>query len=157
MTPDRMALHIELWPIDRLIPYARNARTHSDEQVAQIAASIREFGFNAPILVDSDAGIIAGHARLLAARKQKLAVVPVVVLDHLSETQRRAYMLVDNRSAEDAGWNEELLRLELEALLDQQVNLVELGFHEQELTRLVADEAGVKGLTDEDAVPELPK
>src|SRR6266581_275262 len=126
MTPDRMARHIQLWPLDRLIPYARNARTHSDAQVAQIAASIREFGFNAPILIDSDAGIIAGHARLLAARKLKLSVVPVVVLDHLSETQRRAYTLVDNRSAENAGWNEELLRLELETLRDEQVDLVEL-------------------------------
>jgi ParB-like chromosome segregation protein Spo0J len=85
-----MARRIEVWPIERLVPYARNARTHSPEQVAQIAASIVEFGFNAPILVASDAGIVAGHGRLLAARKLGLAEVPVVVLDHLSETQRRA-------------------------------------------------------------------
>ena len=156
MTPDRMARHIQLWPLDRLIPYARNARTHSDEQVAQIAASIREFGFNSPILVDSDAGIIAGHARLLAARKLQLAEVPVVVLNHLNEKQKRAYILVDNRSAENAGWDDELLRLELATLRDEQINLDLLGFDEEELTRLLADQEGVEGLTDEDAVPELP-
>ena len=88
-----MARRIELWPTDRLVPYGKNARTHSPEQVAQIAASIAEFGFNAPILVDSNAGIIAGHGRLLAARKLGLAEVPVVVLDHLSETQRHAYVI----------------------------------------------------------------
>src|SRR5258707_3860512 len=116
MIATEMAKSIQLWPLDRLIPYARNARTHSDEQVAKIAASIREFGFNTPILVDSDAGIIAGHARLLAARKLQLAEVPVVVLDHLNENQKRAYILVDNRSAENAGWDDELLRLELATL-----------------------------------------
>src|SRR5260370_40264731 len=124
----RLARVIELWPLERLIRYARNARTHSDEQVAQIAASIREFGFNAPILVDSDAGIIAGHARLLAARKLQLAEVPVVVLDHLNENQKRAYILVDNRSAENAGWDDELLRLELATLRDAQINLDLPGF-----------------------------
>ncbi len=87
----QMARRIEIWPVGRLVPYARNARTHSDAQVAQIAASIAEFGFNAPILVDSNAGIVAGHGRLLAARKLGLPEVPVVVLDHLSDTQRRAY------------------------------------------------------------------
>jgi ParB-like chromosome segregation protein Spo0J len=157
MPPDRMARHIELWPLDRLIPYARNARTHSDEQVAQVAASIREFGFNAPILVDSDAGIIAGHARLLAARRLQLAEVPVVVLNHLNENQKRAYILVDNRLAENAGWDDELLRLEVATLRDEQINLDLLGFEEEELTRLLADQEGVEGLTDEDAVPELPK
>ena len=140
MTPDRMARHIQLWPLDRLIPYARNARTHSDAQVAQIAASIREFGFNSPILVDSDAGIIAGHARLLAARKLQLAEVPVVVLNHLNENQKRAYILVDNRLAENAGWDDELLRLEVATLRDEQINLDLLGFDEEELTRLLADQ-----------------
>ena len=105
-----MARRIELWPIDRLVPYAKNARTHSPEQVAQIAASIAEFGFNAPILVDSNAGIIAGHGRLLAARKLGLAEVPVVVLDHLSETQRRAYIIADNKLALNAGWDEKRAR-----------------------------------------------
>ena len=157
MTSDRMARHIEFWPLDRLIPYARNARTHSQEQVAQVAASIREFGFNAPILVDSDAGIIAGHARFLAARKLQLAEVPVVVLNHLNENQKRAYILVDNRLAENAGWDDELLRLEVATLRDEQINLDLLGFDEEELTRLLADQEGVEGLTDEDAAPELPK
>src|SRR5512146_1089512 len=104
-----MARRIEIWPTDRLVPYARNARTHSDGQIAQIAASIAEFGFNAPILVDSNAGIIAGHGRLLAARKLGLAEVPVIVLDHLSEIQRRAYVIADNRLALSAGWAEKTL------------------------------------------------
>jgi ParB/RepB/Spo0J family partition protein len=102
---------IEQWPVDRLVPYARNPRTHSDAQVAQIAASIREFGFNNPILVDTQSGIIAGHGRLLAARQLQLEQVPVIVLDHLSEAQKRAYILVDNKLAENAGWDEELLRV----------------------------------------------
>ena len=101
-----MARHIEIWPTDRLVPYAKNARTHSPEQVAQIAASIVEFGLN-PILVDSTDGIIAGHGRLLAARKLGLAEVPVVVLGHLSETQRRAYIIADNQLALNAGWNDD--------------------------------------------------
>jgi ParB-like chromosome segregation protein Spo0J len=93
-----MASHIEHWPLDRLIPYARNPRTHNERQVAQIAASITEFGFNNPILVDSKDGIIAGHGRLLAARKLRLSQVPVIVLDHLSEAQKRAYVIADNRT-----------------------------------------------------------
>src|SRR5271155_3397099 len=94
-----MAKRIETWLIDKLIPFARNPRTHSDAQVAQIAASIAEFGFNNPILVDSTAGIIAGHGRLLAARKLQLEKVPVVVLDHLTESQKRAYIIADNQLA----------------------------------------------------------
>src|SRR5690349_3837609 len=104
-----MAERIEHWPIDRLIPYARNPRTHSEAQVAQIAASIAEFGFNNPILVDTQAGVIAGHGRLLAARKLQLSEVPIIVLDHLSPTQKRAYIIADNRLAENAGWDEEML------------------------------------------------
>jgi ParB-like chromosome segregation protein Spo0J len=104
-----MAQRIEVWPVERLVPYAKNARTHSDAQVAQIVASIAEFGFNAPCLVDSKAGLIAGHGRLLAARKLGLPEVPVIVLDHLSDTQKRAYILADNKLALNAGWNEELL------------------------------------------------
>src|SRR5512142_3416861 len=111
-----LARRIEVWRTDRLVPYAKNARTHSPEQVAQIAASIAEFGFNAPILVDSGAGIIAGHGRLLAARKLGLAEVPVVVLDHLSETQRRAYIIADNKLALNAGWDERVLAQELREL-----------------------------------------
>src|SRR6202051_2613304 len=98
-----MAKDIQMWPIDRLIPWARNPRTHSDAQVAQIAASIAEFGFNNPILVDTKAGILAGHGRLLAARKLGLSEVPVIVLDHLTEAQKRAYIIADNQLALNAG------------------------------------------------------
>jgi ParB-like chromosome segregation protein Spo0J len=116
MTLQAMVKHIELWVIDKLIPFARNPRTHSDAQVAQIAASIAEFGFNNPILVDTKAGILAGHGRLLAARKLGLVEVPVIVLDHLTEAQKRAYIIADNRLALNAGWDEALLREELVAL-----------------------------------------
>ncbi|MFC4669420.1 ParB/Srx family N-terminal domain-containing protein, partial [Seohaeicola nanhaiensis] len=101
-----------------LIPYANNARTHSEAQVAQIAGSIREFGFNNPVLVDGENGIIAGHGRVLAARKLGLAEVPVIELAHLSEAQKRAYILADNRLAEAAGWDRDLLALELGDLTD---------------------------------------
>ena len=157
MTTHPMAKHIEHWPLDKLIPYARNPRTHSDAQIAQIAASIAEFGFNNPILVDTGAGIIAGHGRLLAARKLQLKEVPVIVLDHLSEAQKRAYILADNRLAENAGWDEELLRLELATLQDEDFNLDLIGFDDQELARLLAEQDAAQGLTDEDAVPELPQ
>src|SRR5271155_4886822 len=118
-----MAQRIEQWPLETLIPYAQNPRTHSDAQVAQIAASIAEFGFNNPILVDTKAGIIAGHGRLLAARKLGLTEVPVIVLDHLSEAQKRAYIIADNKLAENAGWDDELLRSELTALQLEDFNV----------------------------------
>src|SRR6202041_1709607 len=114
-----MAKQIQLWLVDKLIPYAKNPRTHSAAQVAQIAASIAEFGFNNPILVDTKAGIIAGHGRLLAARKLGLTEVPVIVLDHLSEAQKRAYVIADNKLAENAGWDDDMLRIEIEALQDE--------------------------------------
>jgi ParB-like chromosome segregation protein Spo0J len=115
ITP-QMAERVELWSLDRLVPYARNPRTHSDEQIEQIAASIVEFGWTNPVLVDSDAGILAGHGRLAAAKRLGLEQVPVVVLDHLTPAQRRAYVIADNKLALNAGWDEELLRLELAAL-----------------------------------------
>ena len=148
-----MAEHIEHWTLDRLIPYARNPRTHSDAQVAQIAASIREFGFTNPILVDTDSGILAGHGRLLAARKLQLPAVPVIILDHLTEKQKRAYVLADNRLAENAGWDEDLLRLELAALDEENFDLNLTGFEDDDLARLLEPDSD--GLTDEDAVPEL--
>jgi hypothetical protein len=111
-----LADKIEQWPTAKLLPYARNARTHSDDQVAQIAASIAEFGFTNPILAGSDGIIVAGHGRLAAAQKLGLEMVPVVVLDHLSPTQRRALVIADNRIAENAGWDDAMLRIELEAL-----------------------------------------
>lgn len=157
MASHAIARHIEHWPLDKLIPYARNPRTHSDAQVAQIAASISEFGFNNPILVDTNAGIIAGHGRLLAARKLQLQQVPVIVLDHLSETQKRAYILADNQLALNAGWDEDLLGSELSDLRDLDFNLDLLGFDGLELSRLLADDNAITGLTDEDAVPELPQ
>ena len=107
---------IELWPIDKFIPYAKNPRTHSDAQVAQIAGSIAAFGFNAPILVGSNSGVIAGHGRLLASRQLGLEEVPVIVLDHLTEIQRRAYLIADNKLGENAGWDDDLLREQLAEL-----------------------------------------
>jgi DNA modification methylase len=152
-----MAKRIETWLIDKLIPFARNPRTHSDAQIAQIAASIQEFGFNNPILVDTKAGIIAGHGRLLAARKLGLTEVPVIVLDHLSEAQKRAYIIADNKLAENAGWNDELLRSELAALQAEEFDVGLIGFEDDELARLLAAQDAVEGLTDEDAVPGLPE
>src|ERR1035437_8086968 len=153
----RMAKDIQMWLVDKLIPWARNPRTHSDAQIAQIAASIAQFGFNNPILVDTNNGIIAGHGRLLAARKLGLTEVPVIVLDHLSEAQKRAYIVADNQLALNAGWDEELLRVELAALQDEDFNLGLVGFEDDELARLLAAQEAAEGLTDEDAVPELPE
>src|SRR5271169_5762456 len=157
MTVQAMVKHIELWLIDKLIPWARNPRTHSDAQVDQIAVSIEEFGFNNPILVDTQAGIIAGHGRLLAARKLGLIEVPVIVLDHLSEAQKRAYIIADNKLAENAGWNDEMLSLELAALQAEDFDISLIGFEDEELARLLAAQDATEGLTDEDAVPALPE
>ena len=147
---------IRMTPVDNLIPYARNARTHSDEQVAQIAASISEFGFNNPILTDGEHGLIAGHGRLAAARKLGLKEVPVIELGHLSDTQKKAYILADNRIALNAGWDDGLLTLELQELQGANVDLGLLGFGDEEIERLLngADDGG--GLTEDDAVPEPP-
>jgi DNA modification methylase len=149
-------LQVVTWPVDRLIPFARNARTHSAEQVAQIAASIAEFGWTCPILSGSDGIIIAGHARLLAARKLGMAEVPVIVLDHLTEAQRRALVLADNKLALNAGWDEEMLRVELQDLDSSGFNLDIVGFSDEELQNLLTDSQAMEsaGLTDEDAVPE---
>lgn len=122
--PDKL----ERWPVDQLTPYERNARTHSPEQVAQIAASIVEFGFTNPILVASDAGIIAGHGRLEAAKQLGLAEVPVVVLDHLTPAQRRAYVIADNQLALISGWDDELLQAELADLGSLEFDLTLLGW-----------------------------
>ena len=143
-------------PIADLIPYANNARTHSDEQVAQIAASIKEFGFTNPILLDGTNGIIAGHGRLMAARKLSLDTVPCIQLSHLSDKQKKAYILADNRLAMNSGWDTQLLTLELKSLDDEGFDLEMLGFDAKELSDLLQPEQ-VEGLTDEDAVPELPE
>jgi hypothetical protein len=152
----KMASRIERWPLDKFIPYARNARTHSDEQVAQIAASIKEFGFVNPILAGPDRVIIAGHARLMAARKPELADAPVIVIDGLNENQRRALAIADNRLPLSAGWDDEMLRLEIEALRDADYDLDLIGFEDDELRLLLAQQEASSGQTDEDAIPEPP-
>jgi DNA modification methylase len=153
--PYPLVQRIERWPLEKLIPYARNPRKHSEAQVAQIAASVASFGFNVPILVDTKDGIIAGHGRLLAARKLGLTHVPVIVLDHLTDMQKRAYIIADNQLALNADWDEELLRIELAALQDEDFNVDLIGFEDEELARLLAAQDAIDGLTDEDAVPDL--
>ncbi|WP_028770769.1 site-specific DNA-methyltransferase [Silanimonas lenta] len=153
-----LADRIEHWPIDKLLPYARNARQHSDEQIAQIAASIAEFGFVNPILTGADGVLVAGHGRLAAARKLGLPTVPVVVLDHLTPTQRRALVLADNRLAELATWDDALLRIELEALQDDGFDLDLTGFDADALAELLADEEPqIEGRTEDDAAPDVPE
>ena len=151
-------LQVVTWPVEKLIPYARNARTHSAEQVAQVAASIAEFGWTNPILAGADGVVIAGHARLLAARKLGMTEVPVIVLDHLTESQRRALVLADNRLALNAGWDEEMLRVEMAALDEDGFNLDVVGFTDEEIEGLLRDPEEVHaGNTDDDAVPETPE
>ena len=143
-------------PIEQLIPYARNARTHSDDQVAQIAASIKEFGFTNPVLVDGVGGIIAGHGRVLAARKLDLLSVPVIKLDYLTENQKRAYIIADNKLALNAGWDDAMLKLEIESLDSDGYDLDLLGFSDEELMALLdPQEEPQHGLVDEDQVPEV--
>lgn len=147
---------IERVSVDKLIPYARNARTHSDAQVAQIAASIREFGFTNPVLIDAEDGIIAGHGRVMAARKLKMADVPCIRLGHLNEAQRRLYVITDNKLAMNAGWDLPMLSLEIGDLQGMDADLSLTGFSTDEIGALLA-KAGTQGLTDPDAVPEAPE
>src|SRR5947209_11162198 len=144
---------LEFWPLDRLIPWSRNARTHSDAQIAEIAGSIRCFGFTNPILVSEEGDVIAGHGRLAAARQLGLAKVPVIPLRGLSEVQRRQLVLADNRIALNAGWDLEMLHLELKELSLLGVDLGALGFSAQELA--TALKGAGQGLTDEDDVPAV--
>jgi ParB-like chromosome segregation protein Spo0J len=127
---------VERWKIERLVPYARNARTHSDEQVAQIAASIREWGWTTPVLVDEDGGIIAGHGRTLAAQRLQMAEVPVMVARGWSDAKKRAYILADNKLALNAGWENELLNLELSELKELDFDLELIGFSADEIAAL---------------------
>ena len=153
-----LADKIEPWPTARLVPYARNARTHSDAQIAQIAASIAEFGFTNPILAGSDGVIVAGHGRLAAAQKLGIETVPVVVLDHLTPTQRRALVIADNRIAENAGWDEAMLQVELAALQEDSFDLSLTGFDADALADLLAGEETTNdGQTDDDVAPEIPE
>jgi DNA modification methylase len=142
--------------IDALIPYARNARTHSDAQVAQIAASIVEYGWTNPVLTDRDKGVIAGHGRLMAARKLGVKEVPVIELAHLTPEQKKAYILADNRIAENAGWDQELLKLELAELQSMDYDLSLIGFSQEELDGFFDDVEEGGGLTEDDAIPETP-
>jgi ParB-like chromosome segregation protein Spo0J len=153
-----LADRIELWPIDRLRPYERNPRTHSEAQVDQLAASIVEFGWTNPILIDEQGGILAGHGRLLAARKLGLGEVPVIRFEHLSAVQKRAYLIADNRLALDAGWDDALLAEELAWLRDESFDLDLIGFDASELERLLTIADGDAGSDDaEDEVPEPPE
>jgi DNA modification methylase len=140
--------------IDKLIPYVNNSRTHSDEQIAQVAASIKEFGFTNPVLTDGDHGIIAGHGRVLAARKLGMNQVPCIELSHLTKNQRKAYIIADNKLALNSGWDDELLKIELDELDTDGFDISLTGFTPEELDALIVTE--VEGLTDEDAVPEPP-
>ena len=142
--------------VDELIPYARNSRTHSDAQVAQIAASIKEFGFTNPVLIDETGSIIAGHGRVLASRKLNLVSVPCIQLSHLTEAQKKAYIIADNKLALNAGWDDEMLAVELTDLKDMGFDLELTGFNTDEIEALLAP-VGTEGLTDEDAVPEVPE
>ena len=150
----KMAETIIMRPVEALIPYARNARTHSEAQVAQIAGSIREFGFTNPVLIDGANGIIAGHGRVLAAHKLGIIEVPCIELAHLTDAQRRAYIIADNKLASNAGWDTDLLKIELEDLKLDGFDLSLTGFDELELGALLAETT--QGRTDPDDAPDPP-
>jgi DNA modification methylase len=151
-------MKIENISVNALIPYARNSRTHSDEQVSQIAASIKEFGWTNPLLVDEERQIIAGHGRLQAAQRMGMGEVPAIVLEGLSDAQKRAYVIADNRLALSAGWDAEMLALEFEDLLADGFDVSLTGFEEAEIDAMLAEASAVdEGLTDDDAVPDLPE
>jgi hypothetical protein len=160
MTPVHIPNEIELRPIDALLPYARNSRTHSEAQVAQVAASIKEFGWTNPVLVGGDGVIIAGHARVLAARKLGIAEVPVIVLGHLSETQRRALVIADNKLALNAGWDEEILSQELQAIEAAGFDIDLVGFSDEEIRALLDETASEAESTTAEATadtdPDVP-
>lgn len=145
---------IEWRDVASLLPYARNSRTHSDAQVAQIAASIKEFGWTNPVLVDGDGTIIAGHGRLMAARKLGMTKAPVIRLEHLTEAQKRAYVIADNQLAMNAGWDNDMLKVEIGELALGDFDLSLLGFDDKVLAGLLAEET--QGLTDDDEVPDVP-
>ena len=149
-------MQIEQLKVGDLIPYVNNSRTHSDEQVMQVASSIKEFGFTNPILIDDDGGIIAGHGRLMAAKKLGLDEVPCIRLGHLSEAQRKAYVIADNQLALNSGWDLDTLKLEMDRLGELDFDIELLGFDDDFLASLMIEEPS-EGLTDEDAVPEPPE
>lgn len=147
---------MQLIGIDKLIPYANNARTHSPEQINKLRSSLREFGFINPVIIDRDMNIIAGHGRVLAAREEHIAEVPCVFADHLTPAQKKAYIIADNRMAMDAGWDEELLRVEIEALQAEAFDIALTGFDDKELSKLFDDGNETKD-DDFDVDAELEK
>jgi len=147
---------MKLVPIKELVPYVNNARTHSPAQITKLRSSLREFGFVNPIIVDRDFSVIAGHGRLIAAKEEGFTEVPCVFVDHLTEAQKKAYIIADNRYAEDAGWDEELLRLEIESLQGMEFDVGLLGFEPAELNKLMTDEDGIEE-DDFDVDAELQK
>jgi DNA modification methylase len=156
VTQNWPATEVQLTPTDKLIPYARNSRTHSDEQVSEIAASIKEWGFTTPVLVDEESTLIAGHGRLLAAQKLGLEQIPVMTAKGWTDAQKKAYVIADNKLALNAGWDDEMLKVELGELQDLEFDLSLTGFGLDEIANLFP-EPDEEGLTDEDAVPEAPK
>jgi hypothetical protein len=148
---------MEVWAIERLIPYAANARTHSRKQVWQIARSMREHGVVNPVLVDQHGNVIAGHGRILAAQFLGLSELPVIILDHLSEAQVRALRIADNKIAENAQWDEQKLYAELACLLEEKIDLTSLGFDERELQKVLKELESQTGLIDADAAPDPPQ
>lgn len=147
---------MQMVPIGKLIPYVNNARTHSEDQITKLRSSLREFGFINPILIDRDYNVIAGHGRLAAAKAENFEEVPCVYVDHLTEAQKKAYILADNRMAEDAGWDEEMLRIEIEALKEQAFDLSLTGFDEDEIAGFFDDEEAQDDNFDEDKALEAP-
>ena len=147
---------MQLVSIEKLVPYVNNARTHSPEQINKLRSSLREFGFINPVIIDRDFGVIAGHGRILAAKEEGITEVPCVLADHLTEAQKKAYIIADNRMAMDAGWDEELLRVEIEALQADAFDLSLTGFDEKELSDLFKDDTDVQE-DDFDVDAELQK
>jgi len=148
-------INIEYVDAKAITPYARNSRTHSDEQIAQVAASIKEFGWTNPILIDENNVIIAGHGRLMAAQRLGFELVPTIKLENLTEAQKRAYVIADNKLALNAGWDADMLAVEIEELLDQGFDLDLTGFDGDEIDKILGDANKVEsGNTDDDDVPE---
>ena len=152
----RTTTEMQLVPITKLVPYVNNARTHSPEQITKLRSSLREFGFINPVIIDRDYGVIAGHGRILAAKEEGIREVPCVFADHLTEAQKKAYIIADNRMAMDAGWDEELLRVEIESLQGMDFDPLLTGFDEKELAALF--DAGIEAKEDDfDVDAELQK
>ena len=148
-------MQVEQLKVGDLIPYVNNSRTHSDEQVMQVASSIKEFGFTNPILIDDDGGIIAGHGRLMAAKKLGLVEVPCIRLGHLTEAQKKAYVIVDNKLALNAGWNNETLKIEIEALQELDFNIDLIGFNFDELEALINPNDGIVDFSEKNKELDL--